>query len=271
MLFKFNSKIRQFFQAMGVGNLLMLSGFVILAVNPALQLPVFVNITNIVCTIVKGFLCSEALSSAMTGFFASWLHTLCGPDHLAALAPLSIGCSRVESAVVGAIWGCGHDAGQLIFGVVFLLLKDWLHIDIIQIWGTRMVGFTLLIIGVMGITLKKLDSETKGSAVVGKKKRIGFATFVTGIVHGLQPDALLMILPALASPSMLDGAAFLGMFLVGTVVSMAAYTLFIASCSEALKDRVPSITEKLTLVSSIFAVGFGFGIIICPFFGFSLY
>jgi hypothetical protein len=27
--------------------------------------------------------------------------------------------------------------------------------------------------------------------VVGKKKKIGFATFTTGIIHGLQPNALM--------------------------------------------------------------------------------
>ncbi|KAK9666785.1 hypothetical protein RND81_14G211000 [Saponaria officinalis] len=114
--------------------------------------------------------------------------------------------------------------------------------------------------------------ESVGSPIVGlKKKKIGFATFATGIVHGLQPDALMMVLPALALPSRLAGAAFLGMFLVGTVVAMGGYTVFIGSCSEALKDRVPRITEKLTWASSIVAIGLGLAIIISQFFGFSLY
>ncbi|MCD7446362.1 hypothetical protein HAX54_005969 [Datura stramonium] len=97
------------------------------------------------------FVRNELLSSAWTGFFAGCLHTLSGPDHLAALAPLSIGRTRMESAAVGALWGCGHDAGQLIFGLLFLLLKDRLHIEVIRTWGTRVVGFTLLVIGALGI------------------------------------------------------------------------------------------------------------------------
>ncbi|XP_039137899.1 uncharacterized protein LOC120275407 isoform X3 [Dioscorea cayenensis subsp. rotundata] len=167
---------------------------------------------------------SELLSSAWTGFFAGCLHTLSGPDHLAALAPLSIGRTRVESAVVGALWGCGHDAGQMIFGLLFLLLKDRLHIEIIRTWGTRVVGLTLLVIGGMGI---REASEVPAPCVAlengecdvslmesietlpSGKKKIGFATFATGIVHGLQPDALMMVLPALALPSRLAGAAFL--------------------------------------------------------------
>ncbi|KAK2993539.1 hypothetical protein RJ640_007371 [Escallonia rubra] len=47
------------------------------------------------------------------------------------------------------------------------------------------------------------------------KKKIGFATFATGIVHGLQPDALMMVLPTLALPSRLTGAAFLVYSLYG--------------------------------------------------------
>lgn len=231
---------------------------------------------------------TELLSSAWTGFFAGCLHTLSGPDHLAALAPLSIGRSRMESAAVGALWGCGHDAGQVIFGLVFLLLKDRLHIEVIRTWGTRVVGLTLLVIGALGIreasevhtpcvALENGECdvsvyETLETPTIGKKKKkIGFATFATGIVHGLQPDALMMILPALALPSRLAGAAFLIMFLVGTVVAMGSYTVFIGSCSQALKDRVPRITEKLTWASSLVAIGLGLAIIISQFFGYSLY
>uniref|UniRef100_A0A803NFD6 Urease accessory protein UreH-like transmembrane domain-containing protein n=1 Tax=Cannabis sativa TaxID=3483 RepID=A0A803NFD6_CANSA len=229
---------------------------------------------------------TELLSSAWTGFFAGCLHTLSGPDHLAALAPLSIGCSWIESAAVGALWGCGHDAGQVIFGLIFLLLKDKLHIEIIRTWGTRVVGLTLLVIGAMGIReaseiAAPCVALENGECDVGiyeaiqnpslGKKRIGFATFATGIVHGLQPDALMMVLPALALPSRLAGAAFLIMFLVGTVVAMGSYTVFIGSCSQALKDRIPRITEKLTWASSIVAIALGFAIIISQFFGYSLY
>lgn len=64
------------------------------------------------------------LASAWTGLVAGGLHTLTGPDHLAALAPLCIGRSRLQSFSVGALWGCGHDAGQVIFGIIFLLLKE---------------------------------------------------------------------------------------------------------------------------------------------------
>ncbi|CAJ1933701.1 unnamed protein product [Sphenostylis stenocarpa] len=272
----------------------ILSALVLLLIQPAFAPAAFATFQNAAKTggpaaaAVGGKLIrTELLSSAWTGFFAGCLHTLSGPDHLAALAPLSIGRTRMESAAVGALWGCGHDAGQVIFGLIFLLLKDRLHIEVIRTWGTRVVGLTLLVIGAMGIkeasevatpcvALENGECDVSvyesrdSNPVVGKKK-IGFATFATGIVHGLQPDALMMVLPALALPSRVAGAAFLIMFLFGTVVAMGSYTVFIGSCSEALKERVPRITEKLTWASSLVAIALGFAIIISQFFGFSLY
>lgn len=280
-------------KAATVGIFMVVSALIML-IHPVFALPAFASFQTAAHTggpaAAAGgakFMRTELLTSAWAGLFAGCLHTLSGPDHLAALAPLSIGRSRMESAAVGALWGCGHDAGQVIFGLLFLLLKDRLHIEIIRTWGTRVVGLTLLVIGAMGIkeasevptpcvALENGECDVSAyealeTPTVGKKKKIGFATFATGIVHGLQPDALMMVLPALALPSRVAGAAFLIMFLFGTVVAMGSYTVFIGSCSEALKDRVPRITEKLTWVSSLIAIALGLGIIVSQLFGFSLY
>lgn len=276
------------------GTVVLLSALIVILIHPVIVSPAFATFQTAVktgapaaATASGRLIHNELLTSAWTGFFAGCLHTLSGPDHLAALAPLSIGRSRIESAAVGALWGCGHDAGQVIFGLLFLILKDRLHIEVLRTWGTRVVGFTLLVIGAMGIreasevptpcvALENGECdvsvyESLENPTIGKKKKIGFATFATGIVHGLQPDALMMVLPALALPSRLAGAAFLGMFLVGTVIAMGSYTVFIGSCSQALKERVPRITEKLTWASSLVAIALGLAIIISQFFGFSLY
>lgn len=279
--------------ALGVAAVILLSVLSFIFVHPAIASQAYATVeagvsSGAAAVAVGGRVAkTELLSSAWTGFFAGCLHTLSGPDHLAALAPLSIGRTAIESAAVGALWGCGHDAGQMIFGLLFLVLKDRLHIEIIRTWGTRVVGLTLLIIGAMGIkeasevptpcvALENGECdvsvlETPGNLPPPGKKKIGFATFATGIIHGLQPDALMMVLPALALPSRVAGAAFLGMFLVGTVFAMGSYTVFIGSCSQALKERIPRITEKLTWASSLVAIGLGFSILISQYFGFSLY
>lgn len=274
-------------KVLAVGAVVILSTFLLTVIHPIIAQPAFASFPA--AAKAGAPVRTELLTSAWTGFFAGCLHTLSGPDHLVALAPLSIGRTRMESASVGALWGCGHNAGQVIFGLLFLLLKDRLHIEIIRTWGTRVVGLTLLVIGTMGIKeasevptpcIALENGECDVSTAYGnmnistigkKKKKIGFATFATGIVHGLQPDALMMVLPALALPSRLAGAVFLGMFLVGTVISMGSYTVFMGSCSQALKERVPRITEKLTWASSLVAIALGVAIIVSEYFGFSLY
>jgi sulfite exporter TauE/SafE len=60
-----------------------------------------------------------------------------------------------------------------------------------------------------------------------------------------------MVLPALSLPSQAVGKAFLGMFLVGTVLAMGSYTAFVSSLSKALQKRVPKITHRLTVGSSL--------------------
>ncbi|EYU40442.1 hypothetical protein ABFS82_14G121900 [Erythranthe guttata] len=290
-------KLSRHQKVINTGSILLLSTIILTFLHPtAIVPPALASFESAAkaagpATVAVGthLIPNELLSSAWAGFFAGCLHTLSGPDHLAALAPLSIGRTRLESAAVGALWGCGHDAGQLLFGLLFLLLKDRLHIEVIRTWGTRVVGFTLLVIGAMGIkeaseaaipvpcvALENGECDVSNyeaaltSSSSGKKK-IGFATFATGVVHGLQPDALMMILPALALPSRVAGAAFLFMFLVGTVFAMGSYTVFIGSCSQALKDRIPRITEKLTWASSLVAIALGMSLLVSQYFGFSLY
>lgn len=55
----------------------------------------------------------------------------------------------------------------------------------------------------------------------------GAWTLATGIVYGLQPDALFVIVPALALPTRLAAAAYMGMFVAGTVAAMGSYAAFI--------------------------------------------
>ncbi len=61
------------------------------------------------------------------------------------------------------------------------------------------------------------------------KKSKGFSiwTLATGIVYGLQPDALFVIIPALALPTKVAAASYMTMFVMGTVLAMGSYTAFI--------------------------------------------
>eukprot|EP00250_Pteridium_aquilinum_P024320 c28915_g1_i1 orf=183-1325(-) len=229
--------------------------------------------------VLRGATVPEILNSGWAGLMAGCLHTLAGPDHLAALAPLCIGRGKIESAIVGTLWGCGHDAGQIIFGLFFLLLKGKLKIELLQVWASRVVGITLLAIGAVGlkeaqeVPVSVLAAESPGSSEIVENKITThrLRTFATGIIYGLQPDALIMILPALALPSRLAGAAYLGMFLIGTIVAMGSYTAFLGSCGQALEKRLPWITQRLTIISSAVAIIFGIGVLLSELFGINFF
>ena len=66
-------------------------------------------------------------------------------------------------------------------------------------------------------------------------------TLFTGIVFGLQPDALFVIVPALALPTKAAAVAYILMFVFGTVAAMGSYTAFIGKfthCSSVAADAL---------------------------------
>lgn len=61
------------------------------------------------------------------------------------------------------------------------------------------------------------------------KSQTGMATYATGIMYGLHPDALFVVIPALALPKA-AAVAYCSLFVIGTVVAMGGYTLLIGGC-----------------------------------------
>eukprot|EP00191_Tetraselmis_sp_GSL018_P024085 CAMPEP_0177626456 /NCGR_PEP_ID=MMETSP0419_2-20121207/30663_1 /TAXON_ID=582737 /ORGANISM="Tetraselmis sp., Strain GSL018" /LENGTH=232 /DNA_ID=CAMNT_0019127511 /DNA_START=444 /DNA_END=1138 /DNA_ORIENTATION=+ len=207
-----------------------------------------------------------AIKSAWAGLLAGCLHTLAGADHLAALTPLTIGRSRVKSAMLGALWGGGHSTGQLLLGLLMVLLKDRFNalMPALSKWGGTMVGLTLIAIGLVGIYELYFDRDDHGGdemEAIGKSASSGrnfaVATYATGIVYGLQPDALFVVIPALALPTKAAAAAYILMFVIGTCAAMGSYTALIGHTTEAMKEKNPWLTQNLTLLASGIAIVIG--------------
>lgn len=228
-----------------------------------------------------------AIRSAWAGVAAGFLHTLAGADHLAALTPLTIGRSYIRASFLGALWGLGHSTGQLILGLLMVLLKDRFQalVPALSKWGGTTVGLTLLAIGALGVYESFFEQETHEQAVqtvsleggtlsndtaatLGtnsstkkEKKGFGLATFATGIIYGLQPDALFVIIPALALPTKIAAAAYIIMFVFGTVTAMGAYTGVIGATSAAIKKSNSSMTQKLSGAASFIAIVIGLAVL----------
>jgi Zn2+/Cd2+-exporting ATPase len=238
------------------------------------------------------------LKSAWAGLFAGGLHTLTGADHLAALTPLSVGPSRAKNALLGALWGFGHNTGQIIFGLLFMLLRNripW-NTEIIGQWGQAIVGLTLIFIGCLGFWEQvggghghshihshgghsHSHSHSHGSSDDGGESydeveqshehrlsplRLGASseasriswTYITGTIHGLQPDSLFLLLPALTLPK-LEAYSFLGSFFFGTIVAMGGYTAFLGAGTTLLEKENPQMVKYIGLAASSVAFALG--------------
>lgn len=93
------------------------------------------------------------------------------------------------------------------------------------------------------------------SAKTSAKK--SFATYATGIVYGLQPDALFVVVPALALPTKAAAIAYCSMFVIGTVMAMGGYTLLIGTTSAALTKERPWLQAHLSTIASVIAIVVG--------------
>ncbi|GMH45168.1 hypothetical protein BSKO_13125 [Bryopsis sp. KO-2023] len=218
-----------------------------------------------------------AVQGAWAGLSAGCLHTLAGPDHLAGLAPLTLGQNRYAAAGLGALWGFGHSSGQLILGIAFILLKERFQglVPILSKWAGTIVGLTLITIGVLGIYESfcehsdhdEIQVSGSGDATLSARRK-GWGTYMMGFVYGLQPDALFIVLPALALPTRFAAFSYISMFVIGTVLAMGGYTLMIGTASEAAKEK-PWLSRNLSTIAGTVAVVVGLTVLLGGF-GFEL-
>src|SRR5688500_9713340 len=91
--------------------------------------------------------------SAAAGFIAGLVHVFSGPDHLTAVAPLSMVDRDKKSWLAGAKWGGGHAAGVVLIGTLLIFFRELLPLGQISAWSEQLVGFMLIAIGIWGARL----------------------------------------------------------------------------------------------------------------------
>jgi len=158
------------------------------------------------------------------GLAAGLLHVFSGPDHLAAVAPLVLSEQstngvrrfRVKGLASGLQWGVGHTAGVLLIATLLLFLKEQLPLDSISMYGERVVGLSLIAIGIWGVW-------RANRAAITPHSHAG-ASFAMGTVHGLAGSSHLFgVLPALAFSTRIDSLFYLGGFGIGAIAGMSAF------------------------------------------------
>lgn len=195
-----------------------------------------------------------------SGLFAGFVHVVSGPDHLAAIAPYAVD-AKARAWRTGIRWGVGHSAGVVGVGLLALLLRDTMSIDIVSAWGERFVGVMLCGIGIWGLRAAFTDRaelHAHGHRGHAHGQRHKHPAFAIGTVHGLAGSShLLGIVPALALPTNTEAAAYLLVFGLGTIAAMATFSTFIGLLAGRPAARRVKVQNALMASFSMFAIVVG--------------
>jgi len=213
--------------------------------------------------------------AVLTGLLAGIVHVWSGPDHLAAIAPLAVR-RPTRTWIPGAKWGLGHSAGVAIVGILSLLLRNLIPVDLISNWGERLVGVMLLAIGAWALRRafrvhahehehdgeRHLHLHThvhgRGHDQPAAHAHHTHAALGIGILHGLAGSShFLAVLPMLAMPTRVEAIGYLLAFAVGTVVSMATFSTMMGLLTQRLARSGLRVYRGLMCACSVAAMGVG--------------
>jgi hypothetical protein len=219
----------------------------------------------------------------LAGITAGVIHVFSGPDHLAAIAPLAMKHER-GAWLTGLRWGLGHASGVAFVGILSLILRDILPLDLISSWSDRLVGILLIGIGLWALRKAMLihththvhNGETHEhihihSRAAAKSHAVKnhvhiHAAFGIGTLHGLAGSShFLAIIPSLAMPSNALAVLYLGSYGVGTVASMIVFasainslSLRFAGTANVYRGVMFACSGLAVGIGSIWLLGFGF-------------
>jgi ABC-type nickel/cobalt efflux system permease component RcnA len=208
------------------------------------------------------------------------VHVLSGPDHLAAIAPLTLS-KWSRSVAIGFRWGLGHSSGVLFVGLLALLFRELIPVDAISSWGERCVGGMLVMIGIWGLRkslkahvhahehshggnthvhyhLHAHGHEPAEEPVQEKTHQHTHTAFAIGTIHGVAGSShFLVVLPAMAFQSRVESIAFLVAFGIGTVLAMILFSAAFGWLGRSLKDHLRFYKLTNAVISSL-AIVLGF-------------
>ncbi len=168
------------------------------------------------------------MSALLIGVLAGAAHVVSGPDHLAAVAPLSL---RRRAWRSGFLWGVGHTSGVWVVACLAFLFRDLLpmvHLPQFSAWSDRLAGGGLILLGLWSLATLAGARRPIRAGSPGVALRVAS---LFGILHGLAGTShYLGILPAFAFSSPLEAASYLFGFGLSTVGIMTVWAGGIGRC-----------------------------------------
>ncbi len=220
----------------------------------------------------------------IAGVLASMIHVITGPDHLAAVTPLVIETKK-RFWKIGFFWGLGHLLGMLIIGVLFMLFKDLIPVELISAYSELIVSVVLIGVGIWAIYRIFYEKKSHKHPHVHKEeetyihihehthdhkdeqhkhRRIfrqdDISSLGIGFIHGFAGVAhFLLLLPVLGFEDNLEAARYIIGFAIGTVLAMSAYAWILGTATKFTRhDHNVNFFKGLRLSGGLFAIIVGF-------------
>lgn len=217
----------------------------------------------------------------LAGIYASALHVVSGPDHLAAVTPLALE-GRRKVWRIGFLWGLGHLSGMLLIGILFLAFKEYIPLERISGHSEQLVGVVLIAVGLwsLGSILKGRDRSDRpkypngdlayanletsqvtggGNGHAQVMARGLWAAFGIGLLHGFAGIAhFILLLPVLAFGDYFQGIRYMVGFALGTVAAMTLYTVLLGWTTSRFRNSDNGHAHRaIRLSGALFATAIG--------------
>jgi len=184
---------------------------------------------------------------------------------------------------IGLTWGVGHASGVILVGLVGVVLRTFVEIELLSRFAEFIVGFVLIGVGIWAIfQMRKVvlhrhphqhdalslppapapnehahihvhvDGKTHDERSHHRHHARG--SYLVGLIHGAAGTGhLLGVVPSLALPP-LAGALYLGCYGVAAIVAMGAFGLVMGLIGNRLQ---PHVLRRTMLACGILAIGLG--------------
>lgn len=195
------------------------------------------------------------------GFILGIRHAI-EPDHVIAVSTIASQSKKLwHASLAGVFWGIGHTATLFIIGIFLILMKN----DIPEKWSMTLeflVGIMLVYLGIaamLSIRKKRTTNHEHGHvhnpAIVNRGRY--YKSLFIGFVHGLAGSAAMVLLTMSTVHSAWQGALYIIVFGIGTVIGMLIFTTIIGiPFIMSMKQMVTS--KALILTTGVVSTVFGF-------------
>ena len=210
----------------------------------------------------------ELFLALFSGIALGCLHAF-DIDHIVAVSAYTgRGIGRWAAARMGALWGLGHTSVLLVVGGILIVFRLSIP-QIVQDWSEILVGILLVAIGIWTIrtVLAKRAihihrHEHDGTEHVHfhshqhdprHDHHHAHSLFALGAVHGFAgTGSVVVMIPVAFAGSWVPGIAFLAVFGLGSIISMAAFSLILSSAvHQARSERMLSTVQGLAGLASL--------------------